>query len=620
VQDGCQGRVSWLPGGVRVALCPRFAGDRRPARGWLAAAQRRRVDQRTAQLGSVPTSKLSLVMTFVINPASVRVHTSNVRRCPYYERVPASDPDLNRTLSGPEHQMVRLPTIEKLVKVGWSRDQIRWQPEWRVPRSPHDAADREGGKSFAAWPVDLALFDDPRYVDDWQHIVALFEFKAPNLNQGTSQLEIYLAREPRAKLGYWTNGTEDVRVYKLPDGSFKHESNRGVPKPGEEFELPSKKPLTYNNLHIPQNGLLRSKFKSLLDAVVSRDSRATRSETQLNELCNLLLLKIESDTDGKLYPDEPLRFQMGQSGEASTAAKIRADFQRLIKFRPQVFTDPNEVNLILDDHTIQSVVYELSGLNLIKMHPEAISEAFQVFRRANLKAGEGQYFTPQRVIEAAVKLMDIRSDDKIIDPACGTGGFLVESFLSVTSKAKANGTMDEGDARTWAHRQVYGIDRDSINVKLTRAIMVSLGDGSVNIHLGDSILEDRWATDYRHLIDPLTDGSFTVVLTNPPFGKNLKVPKIDARRNGYSIARNHKGEYRDLEIGLIFLERAHRLLMKGGRLGIILPETYFFSATYRWLSVWLESRFTLRGAINIPMEAFQGFCRAKTNFYIFEKK
>ena len=75
-----------------------------------------------------------------------------------------------------------------------------------------------------------------------------------------------------------------------------------------------------------------------------------------------------------------------------------------------------------------------------------------------------------------------------------------------------------------------------------------------------------------------------------------------------------------MEIGLIFLERAHRLLMKGGRLGIILPETYFFSATYKWLPVWLESRFTLRGAINIPMEAFQGFCRAKTNFYIFEKK
>ncbi|HET7053044.1 MAG TPA: hypothetical protein VFI09_03900, partial [Solirubrobacterales bacterium] len=78
-------------------------------------------------------------------------------------------------------------------------------------------------------------------------------------------------------------------------------------------------------------------------------------------------------------------------------------------------------------------------------------------------------------------------------------------------------------------------------------------------------------------------------------------------------------EYAKLEIGLIFLERAYRLLIKGGKLGIILPETYFFSPTYYWLPAWLDGRLELRGVLNIPMEAFQGFCRAKTNFYIFER-
>jgi type I restriction enzyme M protein len=119
---------------------------------------------------------------------------------------------------------------------------------------------------------------------------------------------------------------------------------------------------------------------------------------------------------------------------------------------------------------------------------------------------------------------------------------------------------------------------------------------------------------------PLKDGSFTVVVTNPPFGKNLKVSAADSRANKYTIAKQAKGDYVALEIGLIFLERSYRLLAKGGRLGIILPETYFFSSTYKWLPDWLESRFLLRGVFNIPMEAFQGFCRAKTNFYVFEKK
>lgn len=534
--------------------------------------------------------------------------------------MPEPDVDLNRTLSGPEHQEVRLPTIEQLKAAGWNEDQIRWQPEWRVPKSPSDAAAREGGKSFASWPVDVALFDDPSHVDNWQHVVAIFEFKAPNLGQGISQLEIYLTREPRAKLGYWTNGTQNVRVYKLPDGNFKHVKGRGIPKPGEDLELPSEKPLTYKDLRVPQNGELRSVFKRLLDAVVARDTKATRSEAQLNELCNLLLLKIESDNEGQFDPDATLKFQLASGGEKATGAKIRAEFKNLIKFRPQVFTDPNETNLVLDDHTIQDVVYELSGLNLVSMSPEAISSAFQVFRRANLKAGEGQYFTPQRVIEAAVELLDIQPSDKIIDPACGTGGFLVESFLSVTKKGDKTGPMGAAQARTWAHRQVYGVDKDAINVKLARAIMVSLGDGSVNIHSGDSVRQDRWATDYPHLSAPLTDGSFTVVLTNPPFGQNLKVSALDAQRNRYTIARDEKGRYRALEIGLIFLERAHRLLMQGGRLGIILPETYFFSSTYKWLPEWLERRFILRGVVNIPMEAFQGFCRAKTNLYIFEKK
>ncbi len=70
----------------------------------------------------------------------------------------------------------------------------------------------------------------------------------------------------------------------------------------------------------------------------------------------------------------------------------------------------------------------------------------------------------------------------------------------------------------------------------------------------------------------------------------------------------------------MFVERAYQLLMPGGRLGIILPETYFFSSSYRWFTTWLEARFILRGVVNIPMEAFQGFCRAKTNFYVLEKR
>ncbi|MGH9304491.1 MAG: N-6 DNA methylase, partial [Acidimicrobiales bacterium] len=361
---------------------------------------------------------------------------------------------LSRALSGPEHQKVRLPTINALIGIGWEAGQLQWAPEWRVPRSPHDASRREAGKPFEGWPVDLAIFDDVSHAGDWAHVLVICEFKQPTLDEGVSQLEIYLAREPRARMGYWSNGSQDVRVYRLADGSFQHLKGRGLPHPSDQFARPSEAPLKFGDLKVPANGELRDAFERLLDIVVARDSRSTRSDAQLNELCNLLLVKLESDTNGQYDPDKPVAFQLARGGEASTAQAMRGQFQGLQKLRPEIFAEHREGDLELDDHTISEVVYELSALNLVDVRPEAISSAFQVFRRANLKAGEGQYFTPQRVISAAVKVMDIRLQDKIIDPACGTGGFLVEAFLSV--RAKAKGRVSDGAARTWAHRQVYG--------------------------------------------------------------------------------------------------------------------------------------------------------------------
>ncbi|MFS0730050.1 N-6 DNA methylase [Curtobacterium sp. 1P10AnD] len=523
-----------------------------------------------------------------------------------------------QTSSGPEHVQVRQPAIDALLAAGWNAEQLQWQPEWRVPKTPHDAAKRERGAAFDGWPVDLVLFDDVRGAGDWRHAAVICEFKQPNLHDGISQLEIYLQREPRAKLGFWSNGTRQVRVYKLPDGNFAHEIGKGLPKPQEQLERSALKPITYEDLRVPTVRELTSTFKRLLDVVVSRDSRATRSENQLDQLCNMLLLKLESDTNAELQPGEDVEFQLPVTHAIGAAQLIRAHFKQLVLMRPEVFAEFDGSELLLDDHTITDIVYELSGLNLIKVGSDAIATAFQVFRRANLKAGDGQYFTPQRVVSAAVQLMDLQPTDRIIDPACGTGGFLVEAFMAMQKRAEAS--SGEAAARTWAHRQVFGVDKDGINIKLARAIMVSLGDGSVNIHTGDSLSEDRWAVDYPHLPRVLADGSFTVVLTNPPFGINLKYDKRDARRNRYSLAQKGGENYADVELGLIFLERAYRLLMTGGRLGIILPESYFFSSTYEWLALWIRERFIMRGALNIPMEAFQGFCRAKTNFYVMEKR
>jgi predicted RNA methylase len=521
---------------------------------------------------------------------------------------------------GPEHAEVREPVVAELLKLGWSEGQLQWRPEWRVPKTPHDSAKRETNRSFQSWPVDLVLFDSDEHAGEWEHVLAIFEFKEPTLEQGQSQLEIYLSREPRARYGYWTNGSESLAVYKLPDGNVNVVRGAGLPRPVDSLSMPSEKPLTFENLRTPTERELKGVFKRLLDTVVAEDSLSVRPDEQLNELCNLLLLKLDSDSNASDNPDEPVAFQLA-ANEEKTAQRTRTQFQDMRLLRTDVFTEVQDDELLLDSHTIYQAVYELSPLKLMNMGADAVSSAFQVFRRANLKAGEGQYFTPRRVIDNAVRIMEITRQDKIIDPACGTGGFLIETYRSVSARAK--GPTAQANARTFAHRQIWGVDKDGINVKLARAIMVILGDGSANIHVGDSLRNHRWKSDYPHLAQPLKDESYTAVITNPPFGKNLKVSAADSKRNKFTVANiaAEKGpnDYKDLEIGLIFLERSYRLLVSGGKLGIVLPETYFFSASYRWLPSWLDGRLELRGILNIPMEAFQGFCRAKTNFYIFER-
>jgi len=146
------------------------------------------------------------------------------------------------------------------------------------------------------------------------------------------------------------------------------------------------------------------------------------------------------------------------------------------------------------------------------------------------------------------------------------------------------------------------------------------GDGSAHCVKGDSVRVHNWSRDFPHLNEPkFKNGRYTVVLTNPPFGQNLKVSAEDARLSQLDLAKAATGEYQDLEIGLLFLQRAHQLLRVGGRVGIVLPETYFFSSNYAFVFEWMKKRFRPVVVANVPMEAFQGFCRAKTNFYVLEK-
>lgn len=521
-----------------------------------------------------------------------------------------------------EHHLVRLPLLDRLVELGWERDQVQCPSpdsddrEWRVPKNPSSAAQREKGSGYDGFPVDLAIFDDAANKGDYRHVKILIECKAPNEDSGISELETYMGLEPRVRLGVWTNGARVVRLYKLPSGELKIERNAVLPVPGENLLLEEN--VGFDNLSVPESGSLSALFGDLLDLIVASDGRTTRSDSRLNQICNLLLLKLESDARARSAKSRSVQFQI-KATPAETSASINGLFAKYKRGRRDLFNDDEPDVILFDDMTIHAVVAELQGLDLVDVKPDALSIAFQVFRNRNLKIGDGQYFTPSRVVSAATRMMCIEPEDKVIDPACGTGGFLSEAFLQILAN------NSELEAVRWASAMLYGVDRDDINIKLARALMVGIGDGSTHVKLGDSIRESKWASYGHGLSNALEDDSYDVVLTNPPFGQNLKLSANEARSGAFSICRHtSQGKasqsYLATELGIVFVERAYRLLHAGGRLGIVLPETYFFSSSYSWFREWVDERFVLKGVLNIPMEAFQGFCRAKTNFYMFVKR
>ncbi|MCM1140622.1 MAG: N-6 DNA methylase [Muribaculum sp.] len=520
----------------------------------------------------------------------------------------------------PEQHLVVGPLVEILTSKGWHLDQIIFgKNEWKIPKTPSEASKREKGSSFDYFPVDIAVFDSVENCGDYRHILFVIECKQPTVNVGLQQLETYLSLEPHAKLGIWTNSSDETS-----DALFVYKSNKGLALPKRKRVkdvpilgnalTPESANLIFSDLIIPSRDSLYRTFSDLLDKVVAQDGNVTRREEQLDQLCNLILLKLDSDKQGKIAVNTEVYFRPFAT-ETATADFIKSKFDIFINVYPDIFVSKSDQELRFDDATIHSVCECLAPFNLIDIGADTVSIAFQVLRSAALKQQEGQYFTPKQVIQAALKLIPVTLDDIIMDPACGTGGFLIQALIDMKDRYP----NQEKEISRWAQLHIFGIDKDAIGIKLTKAIMQILNDGSAHCVRGDSVLTHTWKSKYPHLLsNQFKNGRFTKIFTNPPFGAPLKIKYSDAKKSNLSIV-NYTEVGKDIELGLLMFNRCVDLLKPEGHLCIVLPETYFFSPSYKYVREWAFERLKPICVANVPMDAFQGFCRAKTNLYIFER-
>ncbi|RML44793.1 hypothetical protein ALQ97_00976 [Pseudomonas savastanoi pv. glycinea] len=494
---------------------------------------------------------------------------------------------------------------------------IRTRPQWRVKARPSD--------NHKEYPVDIAVFSNADHADKALEIIV--ECKRPNRKDGRSQLEDYL-RLSNASLGVWFNGEEKLFLRKREgNGKVIFEEIPNIPKYGERVEdigLHKR-----SDLRPAHN--LKSVFRTVRNYLAANAVGITRDEVFAQQLINLIFCKIYDERFTK--PSAKVSFRAGYQEHSSKVAKrIQAIFDHV----KQQYNDVigADETILLDERSLVYIVGELQLFSITESERDAIADAFEIFIGPSLKGGQGQFFTPRNVVKLLADLTDPSPKDRIIDPSCGSGGFLIESLREVWKKIEKSGeelgwpqTEVFSEKQKVAIKNIRGIDKDTFLSKVAKAYMAIMGDGRGGVFCENSLeAVKNWkplAQEHVQL------GSFDLVLTNPPFGKKLKVDDSSILE-AYDLGKKWKKEKgstafvkTDLLLDgqspqILFIERCLDLLKPGGRLGIIAPESMFCNPSHRYIVQYIKSRAKIRTVISLPEELFQPYTHAKTCAVVIE--
>ena len=501
---------------------------------------------------------------------------------------------------------------------GYPKELIQTRPQWRVKARPSDTKKE--------YPVDIAVFNAKDHKED--NIEIIIECKKANRKDGRTQLEDYL-RFSTSRLGVWFNGHEKLFLKKTETkGKVIFEEIPNIPKHGERVEDIG----LYKRKDLKPAHNLKSVFRTIRNYLAANAVGITRDEVFAQQIINLIFCKIYDERFTK--PNDTVKFRAG-IGEKPAAIKKR--IQQIFKHVKTKYSDVIDKGdeILLDDNTLTYAVGELQLFCLIDSERDAIADAFETFIGPSLKGGQGQFFTPRNVVKLIVEIVNPTTDDKVIDPACGSGGFLVETIRDVWKRIEEKGASFgwpdseiASEKQEVAIKNFRGIDKDNFLSKVAKAYMAIIGDGRGGVFCENSLdTPKHWKNLARENI-PL--GSFDVVVTNPPFGKKLKIDDtaiLSSYRLGHKWSSNKKtGEFEEkntLHKGqapqILFVERCLELLKDGGRLGIIAPESMFCNPSHRYIVQYIKSVARIKAVVSLPEELFQPYTHAKTCAVVIEK-
>lgn len=501
---------------------------------------------------------------------------------------------------------------------GYPKPHIQTRPQFHVKVRPSDTKKE--------YPVDIAVFSDSERTDDSLYLIV--ECKKKNRKDGRTQLENYMTLS-KANLGVWFNGEERFYLLKqnTDDGRVLFKEIPNIPKFGERLEDIGA--IKREDLIVTHN--LKSTFKAIRNYLAANAIGATRDEVLAQQLINLIFCKIFDERFTS--PKSIVRFRVGlNEGRKDVRERIEKLFSDVKAKYKEVFTKEDVINL--DDNSIVYIVGELQNYCLVDAERDVLADAFETFIDHALKGGQGQFFTPRNVVKMMVEILDPDDSDVIIDPACGSGGFIIESLRYIWNRI-----IDRYKNMGWtetaileekidvANKCIRGIDKDYFLSKIAKSYMAIMGDGKGGVFCEDSLERpENWGDKTRQKVHL---GDFSVVLTNPPFGSKIPVTGEDKLKQ-YELAhkwRNTKGtnEWKKDKLAdkeapqILFIERCYQLLKNGGRMAIVLPDGVFGNNQLGYIRRFIMQRFRLVAVIDIPLETFMPNTGTKTSILIVHK-
>jgi type I restriction enzyme M protein len=512
--------------------------------------------------------------------------------------------------------------------------------------------------------ADLVIFSADKSESSQENIHIIIECKKEsvepnNKKDGIGQLQSYMAASPNCEWGMWTNGKHKDVFRKITDeqGSIKFIEYNDIPSADGRLD-DIDRPTRHTLKNAVEDNLLFV-FKTCHNHIYIIDGM--QKQPAFFELLKVIFCKIEDERNiGK-----PLEFyaasgeRSNPDGQLTVQKRIGKIFTRVKRKYPRIF-DPND-EIKLKPRSLAYVVSELQKYSLLNTHIDIKGKAYEELVGANLRGDRGEFFTPRNVMNMTVEMLSPRDDEKVLDPACGTGGFLVIAMnriitdletrlASEIGKPKAEWSDDE--KRVFQERiseiatsNFFGFDLNPDLVKATKMNMVMNNDGSGNIYQTDSLLpphewESEFRTELANALDVKTSslrnagsiGIFDVIITNPPFGSKIPIkdpPILEQFDLGHIWARdkNDRDQWTittrlqsSVPPEQLFIERCIQLLKPGGRLGIVLPDSILGAPGLGHIREWLIQKTRIIASIDLHVDTFQPRNGTQTSVLFLQKK